>query len=57
MHKICAICGKKIIDLIWVNDSYGIPYKGVCSDKCVDIAKNEIQTYCNTDDDDCMVGW
>lgn len=57
MKKVCAICGKEVESLYWVNDNYGIPYKGVCSDECFDKASEELQDYYNDDDIDCMVGW
>ncbi|WP_193774774.1 hypothetical protein [Vallitalea guaymasensis] len=55
--KQCAICNKKVEDLIWVNDQYGIPYKGVCCESCAEIADSQLADYINDDDPDCMLGW
>lgn len=55
--QICGICGIAHDSLFWINDSYGIPFKKVCSDKCAEEANSQLSDYVNDDEPDCMLGW
>lgn len=42
--QVCMQCKRIKEDLFWINDYQGIPYKKVCSDKCMQQAIEELNT-------------
>ena len=47
----CSICGKVVTEIILVRDYEGIPFKYVCSEKCVTEARKMLRPYVKPEDD------